>query len=622
MNREEYLMKTFPLEDGTTYIQNLDSHMDKNNAEKRLEEQINDSREVFDLKVDLLQYMRQNSLVDKSRIKTEHEFQFETIEKQDVLLIQVPNINEGGYYAGVVALKSYIDKYAPELRVAIIDPVIDYFYLNPPDKTSEFFNMFNTYSKQSQFHLLYDHQETYDIAYGFVGRYIEKANPKVVGFSIIDGNIDATLAISKLVKEKYPHIKILIGGNGVECLEFGRLPNTNYRIDEYDFWDVIVRGDGELTFLNLLQCDWSEEALSGIKGIVWRAEGSWVHNTLSDYVDMNTLPVPDYSSLEDNYYYKSVYQDTKPLTMSTGCPYRCSFCSVPDYIPDFRQRTVENVLEEIEGWIAKGNKHFFCHDSIINGNPKWLKQFCETIIERGLDITFGGNMRLSSPMRDIDTIRLYRDAGLTKMITGFESAAEPVLRHMKKYTNVEGVRQIFENIRQVNKEKDPNDHKPPLLFGMQLIIGYLNETEEDFQKTLDFVEEYRDCMADIITCSAFLVHAPLRKRWIAEGHYLNYVNGVNFSTIYNTPKDRLDRMDVIEELFKKIKIPYSIYNRGLYAELQEKGELGQIGEEYNKPIIEEPELVMVERPMIESIIQPIIEPIVEIEPPKQIKNLI
>jgi hypothetical protein len=256
MNREEYLMKTFPLEDGTTYIQNLDSHMDKNNAEKRLEEQINDSREVFDLKVDLLQYMRQNSLVDKSRVKTEHEFQFETIEKQDVLLIQVPNINEGGYYAGVVALKSYIDKYAPELRVAIIDPVIDYFYLNPPDKTSEFFNMFNTYSKQSQFHLLYDHQETYDIAYGFVGRYIEKANPKVVGFSIIDGNIDATLAISKLVKEKYPHIKILIGGNGVECLEFGRLPNTNYRIDEYDFWDVIVRGDGELTFLNLLQCDW------------------------------------------------------------------------------------------------------------------------------------------------------------------------------------------------------------------------------------------------------------------------------------------------------------------------------------------------------------------------------
>jgi anaerobic magnesium-protoporphyrin IX monomethyl ester cyclase len=578
--------------------------MEITSAEKRLGEQTD--REVFDLKVDLLQYMRQNVFAERNQVKIEHQFQFETIEEQDLLLIQVPNINESGYYAGIVALKSYIDTYAPELRVAIIDPVIDYFYLNPPDKTGEFFNMFNTYSKQSQFHLLFEHQETYDIAYGFIGRYIEKANPKMLGFSIIDGNIDATLAISKLIKEKYPHIKILVGGNGVECLEFGRLPNSNYKIDQYDFWDAIVRGDGELTLIDLLKCDWTTESLSAIDGLVWRDDGTWVHNAMADNVDMNTLPVPDYSSLEANYYYKSVYQDTKPLVMSTGCPYRCSFCSVPDYIPEFRQKTVANVIKEIEGWLEKGKRHFFCHDSIINGNPKWLKQFCETIIERGWDITFGGNMRLSSPMRDLDTMRLYRRAGLLKMITGFESASEPVLRHMKKYTNVEGVRQIFENVRQLNKENEGTEFSHPLLFGMQLIVGYLNESEEDFQKTLDFIEEFRDCMEEIVTCSAFLIHQPLQKRWIAEGQYLNYVNGVNFSTIYNTPKDRLRRLDKAEALFKRIGIPYSIYNRGLYAELDAKGELDQIGEIFNPlPIVEESEIVMVEAPIIESVIQPV-----------------
>lgn len=574
--------------------------MDTTNVEKRLEEQIQNNREVFDLKVDLLQYMRQNSFVEKNNIsKVEHQFQFETIEEQDALLIQVPNINESGYYAGVVALKSYIDKYAPEIKVAIVDPVIDYFYLNPPDKQGEFFNLFNTFSKQSEFHLLYEHQEIYDIAYGFVGRYIEKTNPKIIGFSIIDGNVDATLAISKLIKEKYPNIKILIGGNGVEVLEFGRLPNSRYKIDEYDFIDVIVRGDGELTFLNLLKSDFTDESLSAIKGIVWRMDGTWVHNTISDYIDMNDLPVPDYTSLEANYYYKSVYQDSKPLIMSTGCPYRCSFCSVPEYIPDFRQRTVDNVIKEIESWLEKGKNHFFCHDSIINGNPKWLRQLCETIIDKGYNITLGGNVRLSSPMRDLDTIRLYRRAGLMKMITGFESASEPVLRHMKKYTNVDGVRQIFENVRQVNKENIGTPYEHPLLFGMQLIIGYLNETEEDFQRTMDFIEEFRDCMAEIVTCSAFLIHEPLRKRWIAEGEYLNYINGVNFSTIYNTPTDRLDRMDRIEQLFKKIDIPYSIYNRGLYSDLRERGELGQIGEEFNKPIVEE---IVEEIPVVSNII--------------------
>jgi radical SAM superfamily enzyme YgiQ (UPF0313 family) len=547
----------------------IDSQIQK--VENRIDDQMKSGVEVFDVKVDLLQYMRQSVFVERNQIKVEHKFHFEDIEEQDCLILQVPNINESGYYAGIVALKSWVDKYAPELKVAIIDPVIDYFYLNPPDKQGEFFNLFNTYSKQSQFHLLYNFQETFDIAYGFVGRYIEKAKPKFLGFSIIDGNIDATLAIAKLIKEKYPEVKILVGGNGVEVLEFGRLPNANYRIKDYDFLDVIIRGDGEQTFIELLKSDWSETSLMQIKGLVWRLNGVWIHNQMCPNIDMNSLPVPDYSALEDNYYYKSVYQDTKPLTMSRGCPYRCSFCSVPDYIPEYRYRTVDNVLEEIEGWLKKGKKHFFCHDSIINGNPKWLKEFCERIIENGWDITFGGNMRLQSTMRDLDTMRLYRKAGLIKMITGFESASEPVLRHMKKYTNTEGVREIFENVRQVNKENEGTQWNFPIKFGMQLIIGYLNEGEEDFQKTMDFIEEYHDCMDEIITCSAFLIHEPLRIRWAEEEkQYLEYINGVNFSTKWNTPMDRLDRLERIENLFKKIGIPYSIYNRGLYLELKEE----------------------------------------------------
>ena len=539
-------------------------------VETRLDAQMNSGVEVFDVKVDLMQYMRQSIFVERNKTKIEHKFHFEDMEEQDCLLLQVPNINESGYYAGIVGLKSWIDKYSPEVRVAIIDPVIDYFHINPPDRKGMFFNLFNTYSKQSQFHLLYEYQETFDIAYGFLGRYIEKAKPKFLGFSIIDGNIDASLAIAKLIKEKYPEIKILFGGNGVECLDFGRLPNTNYRTNEYTFIDAISRGDGEMTFVDILKSDWSEESLLNIKGLVWNCNGVFIHNGMRANISMNDLPVPDYSSLEDNYYYKSVYQDTKPLTMSRGCPFRCSFCSVPDYIPEYRYRTTDNVIEEMEGWIAKGKKHFFCHDSIINGNPGWLKELCEKIIAKGLDITFGGNMRLSSTMRDLDTMRLYRRAGLIKFITGFESYSEPVLRHMKKYTNVEGVREIFENVRQVNKENAETQFSWPLKFGMQLIIGYLNEGEEDFQKTMDFVEEFHDCMDEIVTCSAFLIHEPLRKRWLAEGQYLEYINGVNFSTKWNTPFDRLERLERIENLFKRINLPYSIYNRGLYLELKEE----------------------------------------------------
>lgn len=546
----------------------IDSGAQTQKVENRLSDQIESNREVFDLKVDLLQYIRQTERAKQSKVKLEHKFHFEDITEKDCLLMQVPNINESGYYSGIVGLKSYVDKFHPDLKVQIIDPVIDYFFLNPPDKQGEFFNLFNTFSKQGQFELLYNHKEIFDIAYGFVGRYVEKANPAFLGFSIIDGNIDASLAIAKLIKEKYPHVKILFGGNGVEVLDFGRLPNSNYRTKEYTFIDGISRGDGEMTFVEILKSDWSEESLMKIRGLVWQLNGVFIHNQPRPNVDMDSLPYPDYSSLEDNYYYKSTYQHNVPLVMSRGCPYRCSFCSVPDYIPEFRYRNVDNVIDEIKYWVSKGETNFFCHDSIINGNPKWLKEFCEKIIENDLHINWGGNMRLQSTMRDLDTMRLYRKAGLTKMITGFESASEPVLRHMKKYTNTEGVREIFENVRQINKE-----NQWPMQFAMQLIIGYLNEGEEDFQRTMDFIEEFHDCMAEILTCSAFLIHEPLRKRWADdEGEYLEYINGVNFTTKWNTPADRLDRLDRIENLFIKIGIPYSVYNRGLYLELKEEQE--------------------------------------------------
>ena len=537
-------------------------------VEERILHQINNDVSLIDVKIDLSNYLNHSHIVNKNQTIS-HNFHYETIGEQDCLLMQVPNINESGYYAGVVALKSYIDKFHPDLNVAIIDPVIDYFYLNPPDKQSEFFQWFNTYANQGQFEHLYTFPQMHEIIEGFVFKYIDKTNPAFFGFSIIDGNIDATLAIAKKIKEKYPHIKILLGGNGIEVLNFGVLPNGNYKTEEYKFIDVFSRGDGEVTFVELLKSEFTEESLSKIKGIIWRnSEGKLVHNSQRETIDMDILPFPDYSSLEENYYYNSTYQYNVPLVLSRGCPYRCTFCSVPEFIPIFRYRKLETVIDEIEYWVSKGRMNFFCHDSIINGDPKWLKKFCETIIEKGWPekgFTIGGNMRLQTPMRDLETMRLYRRAGLLKMITGFESAAEPVLKHMKKYPNMEGVREIFENVRIINKE-----NKWPMQFAMQLIIGYLNETEEDFQKTVDFVKEYHDCMSEILTCSGFLLHETLKQKWIKEGNYIEFQNTVNFTTNYNTAEQRLDRLNRIESVFNEIGITHSVYNRGLYYELIDK----------------------------------------------------
>ena len=554
-------------------------------AERRAKDKLLD-KQSNDLKIDVNLELNQSAQRkrENKNLSISHVYTYEDLEPHDVLLMQVPNINESGYYSGIVALKSYMQKYNSDISVKIIDPVIDYFHSNPPNKESEFFRLFNTYSEQGNFSLLYEHDEIYDIVENFISKYIEKGNPKFLGFSIIDGNIDATLAISKLVKEKWPDVKLVLGGNGVQMMNNGYLPSGDYNFDFYYWLDYIIRGDGEHTFVELVESDQTPESLMKIKGLIWQRgkeeisnqkykfyeisgktiKVTWVQNFGRENTSLDILPYPDYSDLQENFYYKKSYGDSIPLIFSRGCPYRCTFCSVPQFIPLFRYRPLDNVLEEMESWVEQNKRGFFCHDSIVNGDPSWTEKLCNAIIDKGWGdgfIKWGGNFRLQKPMRDIETLKLYNKAGVEWMITGLESASEPVLKHMKKYGSIQGTREIFENIREVNK-----NNERPIKVMLQLIIGYLNEGEEDFQKTMDFVEEFHDCIHEVLTCSAFLLWWPLKLSWEEEGNFLKFKNAAEWETEYSTTSERLDRLNRIEKLFKKLDIPHNIYNRGLYEE--------------------------------------------------------
>ena len=81
-----------------------------------------------------------------------------------------------------------------------------------------FMNEFNTYSHQGEFHRLMEYPEIYEIR-DYIGKYIDRAKPSFIGFSTIDGNVDASLALSKLIKEKYPKIKVMLGGNGIQMMK-------------------------------------------------------------------------------------------------------------------------------------------------------------------------------------------------------------------------------------------------------------------------------------------------------------------------------------------------------------------------------------------------------------------
>ena len=512
-------------------------------------------------------------------------FDISTLEKQDILVTQVPNLNEAGFFAGMANLISYIREEEKDIKIKGVDPCTDYFFSNDIDLKSEFFADFNTYAKQGIINLN-KYEELYEILEIFE-KYIRKAEPKFFGFGLIDGNIDASLFFAKKLKEIFPDIKIILGGCGVGLLGRNRLSlsvasNDSYDIEKYTFIDFIINGDGEKTLIELFDSNFQN--LEKIKGLVWKKNDLWQINQKRDFTDLNTAPSPDYSDFFENPYYKKYYDIAIPLTFSRGCNFRCTFCSVPTFVPIYRHKPIEKCLDEIGHWINLNEDKYeeyswweggwklgmLAHDSIMNGNPKWLEDLCYGIIDRGYGekITWGGNLRLMLPMANIDTLRLYNKAGIEYMVTGFESASPRVLKHMKKNKNMKIVRKIFENIRQINKEAgDLQNDK--IRIQLQLIIGYLNETEEDFQMTLDFIEEFNDVIYEILTCSVFNLWTPLLNQWKQEGEWIEYYSGVVWDTKYCTTLQRIERIDRIENLFDKLGLEYNTYHRGLMIEQYE-----------------------------------------------------
>ncbi len=487
----------------------------------------------------------------------------------DILLLQIPNINEPMYMIGMATIKSYFQKKYPDISIKIIDPAVEYFDKIDWKINEKFLNKFNTFIAQGNLEYLEKEPEIYQIV-GFLLNNIKKENPKIIGFSIIDGNIDATLVICKKIKKLCPDLKVVIGGIGTEMMEGGLLPTEDYSFDSYKFLDYVVFGDGEQTLSELYFSDQSFDSLSKIKGLKFKHNGEWVDNEKffpgqSDSIKEASLL--SYEDIEENTYYKKSYGDSVPLVLSRGCPYRCTFCSVPFFIPKFQHRPFENVFEEMEYWINKGKKDFFIHDSIVNGNPVLLEEFCNEIIDKGWgdEIIWGANFRLQKPMRDMKTIELYHKSGMNRMITGLETASPVVAKHMKKYSSTNGIRDIFDNLRKMNEDKSEEFFGPTkkIRVWLQLIIGYPIESDEDFQMTYDFVEEYSDVVEWILTCSAFLLWPPLLKQWKNEGRWIDFKNGVEWETEYNTIDQRMDRFNRIEKLFIDKKLKYNVYHRGL-----------------------------------------------------------
>jgi len=202
--------------------------------------------------------------------------------------------------------------------------------------------------------------------------------------------------------------------------------------------DVVVMGEGEETFLELITRFANNKNWKDILGIAYSQAGRvTVTNPRPLINDLDSVPFPARDLLPikqyPGYHYKKTTWDTSYLS-SRGCPYQCVFCcnAVWKYQkPWFRVRSPKNIADEIE-YLKKtyGAREFCDMSDLFNGDTHWAKNVCDEFVSRHLDVCWKAEMTVQNI--DDELAEKMARAGCWISVLGIETGNDTTLEGINK----------------------------------------------------------------------------------------------------------------------------------------------------------------------------------------------
>ncbi|MBU7013507.1 MAG: radical SAM protein [Theionarchaea archaeon] len=295
--------------------------------------------------------------------------------------------------------------------------------------------------------------------------------PDVVGFTVDHSNLSPSLFLAQLLKAENPRLMTIFGGP--EC----SLDEVMKVVSSTGVVDLAVRGEGEVTLLEVVKTLEQGELLNPPTGTVLFRNGTMMKNSPRPAIaDLNTLPFPDFSDFQLDRYTERML----PVSLSRGCVGNCVFCNERIFWErKIRYRRPESVVKEIERDREYGITTFRFNDSLLNGNIPLLKNLCRLLIERGLDIRWYGNARPEK--LSVDMLELMKKAGCFELRYGLESPVPRILNEMNKRTTLEEVTTVLKNTVRVG-----------IPLRINVVCAFPTETKQDFINSLRWLYENRD----------------------------------------------------------------------------------------------------------------------------------
>ena len=312
-----------------------------------------------------------------------------------------------------------------------------------------------------------------ELTYDEIGDEILKRNPDIVSISALTPTIGVALDSADKIKQVKPDTVVVLGGYH---------PTFEYKsVLEEPSVDVVVRGEGEYTFLDLVQTIERGGDLANVEGLAFHDESDSSLTVTPDrpiIQDLDELPFPAFHLFPmEKYKILNITTNVATIITTRGCPMKCSFCSSAALHGDhLRRRSYENVCDEIEVRLREQNIDTIAFmDDTFTLNKKFVRDFCAEIKRRNLKFWWGCTSRVDT--LDEELLQTMKDAGCITIFIGVESADQQMLEKMNKNITISKTENAFRLARKVGIRTIAS-----------CVIGMPEDTRKSIANTIAFVK--------------------------------------------------------------------------------------------------------------------------------------
>jgi radical SAM superfamily enzyme YgiQ (UPF0313 family) len=339
---------------------------------------------------------------------------------------------------------------------------------------------------------------------------------EIIGISCLTENRYSALKTLKVIKQINPKIKTIIGGLHATFSDELILKN-------YPFVDIVVRGEGEETLLELVQKIKSKSPLKNIRGISFREGEKIIINPSRPFIpNIEKLPMPAYDLFPMKNYelppdVKQKVKQTSLITTSRGCPMGCKFCETTHAWGRKIRSTSAERLFEIVNHLYKnfGIDYIRFADDLFTLDRKKVIKFCRLLIKSKLPIKFRIQARVDTV--DLEELRFLKKAGCDLIEYGAESGSNKVLKAVGKNIDINKIK----NAVKLTK-------KAGIDVKFFLIVGSLEEMPEDTWKTFELIKETKPDWIGINALTIYpgteVYRIAKKEGLINDNLWINYLN--------------------------------------------------------------------------------------------------